>query len=110
MFEVKEYINSAGKSPYADWVADLRDQTAQVKILRQTRRMALGNFGDVKPVGNGVSETKINYGPGYRVYHAKVGNQLVILLCGGDKSTQAKDIKQAKQHLQDFKNRSEVSA
>lgn len=70
----------------------LRDVRAKAEVARRVRRLALGNAGDVKPVGEGVSELRIHYGPGYRVYYLQRGNLLIIMLCGGDKSTQAKDI------------------
>jgi len=68
-----------------------------MRIFARVDRMAQGNFGDVKPVGEGVSEARIDYGPGYRVYFMQQGKQVVVLLCGGDKSTQSNDIKQALQ-------------
>ena len=81
---------------FRDWRDGLRDKSAKVAIARRIDRLALGNLGDVKPVGEGVSEMRIDYGPGYRVYFTRRGMELVLLLCGGDKSTQDKDIKQAK--------------
>ena len=80
---------------YQKWYTKLRDQKAKARIDARIRRLELGNPGDVEPVGEGVSEMKIDYGPGYRVYYASTGKTVVILLCGGDKSTQAKDIKAA---------------
>jgi len=80
---------------YHDWFESLKDQRAKARIDVRIRRVSLGNFGDVGPVGKGVSEIRIDYGPGYRVYFTQHGNTLVILLCGGDKSTQAKDIQRA---------------
>jgi putative addiction module killer protein len=74
----------------------LRDHKARAKIAGRIDRLAMGNPGDVAPVGQGVSELRINYGPGYRVYFLRRGLTLMILLCGGDKGTQAKDIKTAK--------------
>lgn len=102
-FDVQEYIDKDGRSPYREWLAKLRDNRARIKVIRQVDRMELGNFGDAKPVGEGVSETRIDYGPGYRIYHAKVGNKVIILLSGGDKSTQNRDIKTAKVFLADYK-------
>jgi putative addiction module killer protein len=80
---------------YHEWFESLKDKRAKARIDVRIRRVSLGNFGDVKPVGKGISELRIDYGTGYRVYFTEHGNTLVILLCGGDKSTQAKDIQQA---------------
>ena len=78
------------------WLERLRDVRARAKIAARVRRLALGNPGDVAPVGDGISELRIHYGPGYRVYFTMQGKTIVILLCGGDKGSQAKDIKRAK--------------
>jgi putative addiction module killer protein len=80
---------------YAQWLDGLCDINARARIQIRVERLAVGNAGDVKSVGEGVSELRINYGPGYRVYFTKRGRELVILLAGGDKSTQASDIKTA---------------
>ena len=80
---------------FAQWLDDLRDIKARARVQARIERLASGNPGDVEPVGEGVSELRINYGPGYRVYFKKRGRELIILLAGGDKSTQAKDIKTA---------------
>lgn len=77
---------------YARWFEKLRDRQAKARIAVRIRRLSLGNPGDVRPVGEGVSELRIDYGPGYRVYFLMQGAALVILLAGGDKSTQADDI------------------
>jgi putative addiction module killer protein len=82
---------------YADWFSSLRDVQAKARINARLRRAELGNFGDCEPVGEGVSEMRIHYGPGYRVYWVQRGHEIFILLAGGDKSTQAKDIKTALQ-------------
>ena len=81
---------------FADWLSSLKDARAKAEIARRTRRLALGNPGDVKPVGEGVSELRIPYGPGFRVYFVQRGPVLVILLCGGDKGSQQRDIRKAK--------------
>lgn len=78
------------------WLSGLRDTLAKARIQTRIRRLSLGNPGDVKPVGNGISEMKVNYGPGYRVYFMQRGPVVIILLCGGDKSHQARDIALAK--------------
>jgi putative addiction module killer protein len=80
---------------YAKWIDGLRDIRARARILARVERLATGNPGDVKPVGEGLSELRINYGPGYRVYYTQRGRKIIILLAGGDKSTQARDIKTA---------------
>lgn len=80
---------------YAQWLDGLRDIQARARIQVRVERLAAGNAGDVKPVGEGVSELRIDYGPGYRVYFTKHGSEIVILLAGGDKRTQATDIKTA---------------
>jgi putative addiction module killer protein len=90
MLEIRE------SSAYASWFAALRDRTAKVRIDIRIRRLSLGNFGDTRPVGEGVIELRIHYGPGYRIYLKKQGDALVILLAGGDKSSQDNDIRLAK--------------
>ncbi len=82
---------------FIKWFEKLKDRKARVKIAIRIRRVSLGNLGDVKPVGDGISELRIDYGPGYRVYFTQRSKQLIILLAGGDKTTQASDIKKAKQ-------------
>jgi putative addiction module killer protein len=88
------------------WFDALRDPNAKARIAVRIRRLGLGNPGDVKPVGNGVSEMRISYGPGYRVYFANLGGFIIILLCGGDKSTQSKDISNAKTIAAQWKEQS----
>ena len=83
---------------YARWYRRLRDREAQSRIANRVRRLSEGNPGDVAPVGGGVSEMRISYGPGYRVYYVQRGHQLIILLAGGDKDTQPQDIARAR-HL-----------
>ncbi|NWD76387.1 type II toxin-antitoxin system RelE/ParE family toxin [Pseudomonas gingeri] len=87
-----EIIRSA---VFSDWLDELSDSRARVRVQVRIDRMAEGNFGDVKSLGDGLSEVRINYGPGYRVYFTYQGRHLVILLCGGDKNSQRRDIKQA---------------
>jgi putative addiction module killer protein len=86
------------------WMAGLRDEQAIVRITARIRRLSLGNFGDVKPVGGGVSELRVDHGPGYRVYFVRRGAVVVILLCGGDKNTQDRDIRRAKQLAEEDSN------
>ncbi|AUN94910.1 type II toxin-antitoxin system RelE/ParE family toxin [Pseudazoarcus pumilus] len=81
---------------FEEWFAQLRDRHARMRIVARIRRLSLGNPGDVKPVGEGVSEMRIDHGPGYRVYFLRRGPLVVVLLCGGDKRTQGRDIADAK--------------
>lgn len=81
---------------FRKWLTGLRDERARARILKRLDRARAGNLGDVAPVGEGVSEIRIFYGPGYRVYFVQRGAELIVLLCGGDKSTQAADIAEAK--------------
>ena len=80
---------------FSKWLVELRDIRARARIQARIDRLELGNVGDAKPVGKGVSEMRINYGPGYRVYFSRRGSELIILLAGGDKSSQSKDIRKA---------------
>lgn len=90
-FQIRETME------FANWFGTLRDRKASAKISDRIRRASDGNFGDVKHAGGGLSELRIDHGPGYRVYLCQRGSELVILLCGGDKRTQDRDIKHAKQ-------------
>ena len=87
---------------YSDWFNSLRDRLAKTRIDIRIRRLSLGNAGDIKPVGEGVSELRINYGPGYRVYFVQQGEICLVLLAGGDKSSQAQDIIKAKALLRNL--------
>ncbi len=84
-----------GKSPFMDWFRSIRDKKAAAAIVRRFDRVEEGNLGDCKPVGGGVKELRIDVGPGYRIYFAEVGEVIIVLLGGGDKSTQQKDINRA---------------
>jgi len=88
---------------YAKWFAGLRDRVARARIDIRIRRLSLGNAGDTKPVGEGVSELRVDHGPGYRVYFIQRGEVVIVLLAGGDKSTQDKDIRNAKALANDLK-------
>ncbi len=88
---------------FSTWLSSLRDRQARARIHVRLDRMRNGNFGDVKPIGEGLSEARIHYGNGYRLYFFKRKEELVVLLCGGDKSTQDRDIAQAKRIAQEWK-------
>ena len=87
---------------FAKWLDNLRDIKAKARVLVRIERLAMGNAGDVKPVGEGISEMRIEYGPGYRVYFTKRGSELILLLAGGDKSSQSGDIKVAMRLARDL--------
>lgn len=97
------YQTDAGVEPYADYVGSLRDRQAAAKIRVRVTRAELGNLGDHRSVGHGVIELRIDFGPGYRVYAALHGEELIVLLCAGDKSTQPKDIQKAQAFWEDFR-------
>jgi len=89
---------------FSDWLHKLPDEKARSRILIRVRRLSLGNFGDVKPVGDGISELRIDYGPGYRVYLHRRGGVLVLLLAGGTKKTKSTDIARAKKLAKEWKD------
>ena len=93
-FRLIEFVEGNGRSPFGDWFESL-DSTVAARIHRYLRRVEFGNFGDTRSVGNGVHELKVHFGPGYRVYFAREGAVLVVLLGGGDKGSQSRDIEQA---------------
>jgi putative addiction module killer protein len=99
------YAAADGRKPFQEWVESLKDYEAQAGVFVRLERVRLGNPGDCKPVGEGVSELRVRTGPGYRVYFGQDGRTLVVLLCGGDKSTQRKDIAEAKKYWRDYRSR-----
>jgi len=102
LFQLDYYQTTGGKSPFVDWFTCLKDGRAKALIAARLARIEAGNLGDCKSVGNGVSELRIAYGPGYRIYYAQQGQTLILLLCGGSKGTQKRDIEKAQQYLQDY--------
>ncbi|MEE3717019.1 type II toxin-antitoxin system RelE/ParE family toxin [Tumidithrix elongata RA019] len=103
--EIRRYITKDGKIPFAIWIDALRDSKVRAKINERLRRASLGNLGDFKSLADGVFELRIDYGSGYRVYFGQVGSTIVLLLCGGDKSTQTRDIRKAKEYWADYEQR-----
>lgn len=97
------YRTESGIEAYTEYLYSLKDRAAVSKIRVRITRAKLGNLGDHKNIGHGVIELRINYGPGYRVYVGLHGSELIVLLCAGDKSTQAKDIKKAISYWADYK-------
>jgi putative addiction module killer protein len=105
VIEVRHYVSRAGKDIFDDWLSRLADARAQAKIVARINRLAAGNFGDCKYLHQGISELRIDWGSGYRVYYAMVGRVCVLLLCGGDKRKQTSDIDRAIGFLKDYKER-----
>ena len=99
------YRTRDGRLPFDEWLRALRDANAVARVLARVGRVRRGNLGDCKPVGEGVSELRVDYGPGYRVYFGQREQTLVILLCGGDKPTQERDIHQAQHYWKDYQQR-----
>ena len=103
--ELELYKTAIGKCPFEIWIQDIKEILTRAKILTRLDRLKLGNFGDCKPIEEGVCELRIDYGPGIRIYYGKIGNKVLLLLCGGDKSSQTKDIIKAKEYWKDYKSR-----
>jgi len=103
--ELLEYIDETGKNVFHKWLRSLKDRGARARIRVRLNRVRLGNFGDCKSIGGGVSELRVDYGPGYRVYLGRDGIKIVVLLCGGSKKSQSKDIKLAQQYWAEYRRR-----
>jgi putative addiction module killer protein len=103
--ELQNYLTTDGRSPFEDWYYSFRDTKTRNKIQLRLDRVKLGNLGDYRSVGEGVFEFRIDYGLGYRIYFGQVGLTIVLLLCGGDKSTQEQDIRKAKEYWADYERR-----
>jgi putative addiction module killer protein len=105
LYEVLKYKSTSGKEPFGDWINSIKDTTTSIRIEKRIELIRNGNFGDYKYLENGIYELRFHFGSGYRVYYAKDGNKIIILLCGGDKSTQTKDIVRAKKYYKDYLQR-----
>jgi len=106
--EIRHYVDNAGRDIFLDWLSKLADIRGRAKIAARVNRLAGGNFGDSKSLGQGLYELRIDWGPGYRVYYAMIGTLCVLLLCGGDKRKQSSDIDRARMRLSDYKIRTEI--
>lgn len=105
-YSVEIYRNAVGKEPFSEWLYALRDVKARARIRNRIARIEeLGAFGDCEPVGEGIFELRFFFGPGYRVYFGRIGERIILLLCGGDKRTQARDIRRAKQLFNEYRQR-----
>ena len=104
-FRVEYYLAADESCPFQEWLCGLRDRIAESRIRARLARVRCGNFGVNKSLGDGVHELKIDHGPGYRLYYALAGKMVVLLLIGGDKSTQSRDIGIAKGYWKDYRER-----
>lgn len=104
-YEIRIYANADGTEPFKEWLDSLRENKTKLIVLRRMQRLRVGLFGDCKILasGDGIHELRIDFGPGYRVYFAKVSSKVLLLLAGGDKSTQQSDIKNARMCLLDYR-------
>lgn len=105
MFEVRHYLTADGRDLFIEWLRRVRDGTAKVQIARRINRIELGNFGDCRFCRDGVWELRIDVGPGYRVYYARAAARVVLLLAGGDKGSQDRDIASAVEYWKDWQRR-----
>ena len=101
--QVEFYRTSNGQEPFSEWLLSIQDQSTQDRILARLERLKSGNLGNYRSVGSGVFELRLDFGPGYRIYFGQVGNTIVLLLCGGDKSSQTRDIERAKTYWLEYK-------
>ncbi|WP_286824844.1 type II toxin-antitoxin system RelE/ParE family toxin [Microcystis sp. LSC13-02] len=102
--EIERYVTADGQIPFDNWFDSIRVSKTQTIISKRLDRVRMGNLGDYRSVGGGVFELRIDYGRGYRIYFGQVGTTIVLLLCGGDKSTQIKDIRQAQEYWRDYRS------
>ena len=107
MIEIRHYLTTSGTDVFEEWSDSLRDPKAEARVAARIARLAAGNFGDCKPLMDGVWELRIDWGPGYRVYYAMIGRTCVLLLCGGDKRRQSADINRAVEYWNDYRRRTE---
>lgn len=105
MFEIHRYVTANGSDVFGRWLDGLRDRQAVARVFRRVDRLERGLFGDCKPCGGGVWELRVDWGPGYRVYYVLAGKTIVLLLCGGDKTTQQADIIKAQGYWNDYTQR-----
>lgn len=104
-YEIEIYQTDTGKRPFSQWLNDINDHVTKAKLRLRLDRLKMGNFGKCEPVGDGVFELKTYFGPGYRIYFGKIKLKCVLLLCGGDKSSQKSDIQKAQAYFKDYQSR-----
>ena len=108
MFRVSDYLTDDGHDPFKEWLANLADRQARARVVVRIQRMTAGNFGDCKPIADGVWELRIDHGQGYRVYYARAGAKLILILIGGDKRKQQAEIETALEYWKNWKRTNEI--
>ncbi len=108
MYKVLDYLTDDGHDPFKEWLANLADRQARARVAVRVQRMAAGNFGDCKPIAEGMWELRIDWGAGYRVYYAKAGAKLILILVGGDKRKQQTEIETALEYWKNWKRKNET--
>jgi putative addiction module killer protein len=106
--QIVVYADETGHEPFQAWIDQLRDKQGRRRIINRLLRVQQGNYGDVAPIGDGLSELRLFFGPGYRVYFGEDAGNLVVILCGGDKGSQDRDIENAKAYWKEYKNCAET--
>ena len=106
--EVRRYLTRSGADPFSEWYAALRDRQAQARVQARVDRLERGLLGDARFCGEGVWELRIDWGPGYRLYYARSGERIILLLLGGDKRKQDVDIRTAKEYWNDYQQRTKA--
>lgn len=104
-YEITIYSTEEGKEPFRDWLDSLKDVDTQALIFQRLQRIKLGNFGDCKPISEGLWEFRIHYKSGIRIYYARIGQRLILIIGGGDKRTQERDIAKAMKYLEEYRGR-----
>lgn len=105
--KLQEYLTADGRSPFTEWLRELKDRTARARIRVRLNRIQLGNFGDCRSLGDDLHEIRVDHGPGYRVYFGRSGNTVVVLLCGGDKRAQSRDIDRARSYWDEYRRQNQ---
>lgn len=108
MFKVSDYLTDDGHDHFKEWLGNLAERQARARVVVRVQRMAVGNFGDCKPIADGVWELRIDYGPGYRVYYARTGGKLLLILVGGDKRKQQAEIETALEYWKNWNRRNKT--
>ena len=103
--EIEIYETPNGKRPFERWFKEIQEIRCRAQVRFRLERLKVGNFGDCKTIGEGVQELRIHYGPGFRIYYSKIGNTIILLLCGGEKKSQTTDINRAKEYLKEYQSR-----